>query len=100
MKLYARQGDLIIEKLTQVDGDFTKATNLVFAGDSSQHRHRLLGTVLMQRVGRAIRVQVAESLELVHETPGGHKTVLFVPGAYEVRPQRERGDQGDRAVED
>jgi hypothetical protein len=101
MQLHARQGDLVIEKLTNTPpGTFEKATNFVFAGDSSGHPHTLRGTALIQRVGRTTRVRLAEPTTLEHGKAGGHKTVQLAPGDYEVRPLRERGDGADRAVED
>lgn len=103
MKIYARQGDLIIEKLEQpLTGDLIPRTDVVFAGDSSGHRHRLLGVaqVSTDASGGATRFRIAEATQLVHQKPDGHKTVEMEPGDYEIRPLRERGDGSDRAVED
>jgi len=101
MELFARQGDLVIEKLpVPFPGEVTKVTNFVFAGDSSGHPHTLNGTALMQRQGVATRVRIAEPMELTHGKHDGHRTVALPPGDYEVRPLRERGDGSDRAVED
>ena len=103
MEIFARQGDLVIEKLTQKinDGDLVKRADVVFAGDSSGHRHRLLGVALFAPAsGRTQRFRVLEPTQLVHEKGDGHRTVEMVPGDYEIRPLRERGDQSDRAVED
>jgi hypothetical protein len=101
MEIFARQGDLVIERLdSPIAGEFEKRTDMVFAGDNSGHPHTLRGTVLAQRNGVATRVRVAEPLELEHGKPDGHKSVTLQPGYYEVRPLRERGDGLDRAVED
>lgn len=102
MNLYGRQGDLVIEKLTQpLTGDLVKQTNIVFAGDSSGHRHRLMGTALvLPSTGRTTRFSIVEPTDLVHEKADGHKTLPLEAGSYEIRPLRERGDAGDRAVED
>lgn len=101
MDLFARQGDLVIEKLPRpIKGDLEKATNLVFAGDNSGHPHTLRGTALVQRAGAVTRIQLAEAMDLDHGRPDGHRTVSLPPGDYEVRPLRERGDGSDRAVED
>lgn len=102
MELFARQGDLVVELLTEkLTGDFVERTDLVFAGDSSGHRHRLIGTVLVasQQPGRT-RFRVTKAAPLTHEKADGHKTVELAPGDYEVRVLRERGDMTDRAVAD
>lgn len=58
MNLYGRQGDLVIEKLARpLTGDFVKRTDVVFAGDSSGHRHRLLGTALVLTADNGRRTQ-------------------------------------------
>ena len=101
MKLYARHGDLVIEKLsTPITGDLVKTKNLVFAGDSSGHTHVLRGDCEALRDGRVTRVRVAKPTDLEHGKPDGHKTISLEPGDYVVRPLRERGDGSDRAVED
>lgn len=103
MDLYARHGDLVIEKLAApLTGDLEKGTNIVFAGDSSGHPHMLKGAVLFRREGRRTFVQVPDGkpLELAHGKSTGHKSIKLDPGNYEVRPLRERGDGSDRAVED
>lgn len=104
MKLFARQGDLVIERLDkQIEGDLIKRSDVVFAGDSSGHRHRLLGTALVEATSTSsqrTRFRIAEPLSLVHEKPDGHKTTELLPGDYEIRPLRERGYGADRAVED
>jgi hypothetical protein len=103
MNLYARHGDLVIEKLdTKPTGELKRGTNIVFAGDSSGHPHTLVGEVMFRRDGRRTFVQVpgGKPLELRHGKSDGHKTISLPPGDYEVRPLRERGDGSDRAVED
>jgi hypothetical protein len=103
MELFARHGDLVIEKLkTPPAGEMKKGTNIVFAGDSSGHPHTLVGAVMFRREGRRTFVEVpaGKPLELKHGKSTGHKTIELPPGAYEVRPLRERGDGSDRAVDD
>jgi hypothetical protein len=102
MYITARQGDLIIEKLSRpISGELTKETNFVFAGNASRHPHTLRGTALIQRAGRATRIRIAEPTVLDHGRPDGHETVrLDEAGDYEVRPLRERRAGGDMAVED
>jgi hypothetical protein len=101
MKLYARQGDLVIEKLAKpIEGELIPAKDIVFAGDSSGHRHVLRGKAQHRVDGDRTLVRVAKTATLTHEKSDGHKDVMLVPGDYEVRPLRERGDGSDRAVED
>jgi len=105
MELYARQGDLVIEKVTSISGKLEKVKGVTFAGDSSGHPHTLAGAIEMRREGRATLVKVTGKREITHGKEGGHKTVTLngsaaKPGYYSVRPLRERGDGSDRAVED
>lgn len=101
MNLYARQGDLVIEKLTSaIAGDLYPSRNVVFAGDSSGHRHVLRGAALTRSEGDRTLIRVAEPTVIEHEKADGHKTVALDPGDYEIRSLRERGDGSDRAVED
>jgi hypothetical protein len=103
MHLFARQGDLVIERLDkQIEGDLIKRSDIVFAGDSSGHRHRLLGTAMVEANSspQRTRFRIVEPMQLAHEKPDGHKTIDLLPGDYEIRPLRERGDGSDRAVED
>jgi hypothetical protein len=103
-QLWARQGDLVVEKLAEqlVADDLIERSDLVFAGDSSGHRHRLIGTVLVasQAQGRTRFRVPSVALPLVHEKGDGHETVELAPGDYEIRVLRERGDGQDRQVED
>jgi hypothetical protein len=99
MQLYARHGDLVIEK-TNVTGDLEKGRDIVFAGDSSGHPHTLLGACLYRKDGRSTFIRLAEATKLQHGKPDGHETISMEPGDYEIRPLRERGDGLDRAVED
>lgn len=100
MQIYARQGDLVIEKLEKITGALEPAKAVTFAGDSSGHPHALNGTCSVRREGRRTFIKVAARREITHGKPDGHKTVVLKPGAYVVRPLRERGDGSDRAVED
>ncbi|WP_297826357.1 hypothetical protein [Mycobacterium sp.] len=103
MELYARHGDLVIEKLaTPISGELQKGVDVVFAGDSSGHPHTLVGAVEFRRDGRRtfVRVPDGKGMELRHGKSTGHKTIKLEPGDYEVRPLRERGDGADRIVED
>lgn len=103
MNLYARQGDLIIEKLsTPLTGDMVKRPTVVFAGDSSGHRHRISGNILVAEVWPAgeTAIRLSDTTDLIHEKADGHATVRMEPGDYVVRHLRERGDSSDRAVED
>lgn len=96
MNIYARQGDLVIEKVKKVTGELRKATNFVLAGTDSPHTLR--GTVQLRREGLVTFVRVPKATEIAHA--GRHEPVKLAKGDYEIRPLRERGAGMDRAVED
>lgn len=99
MDLYARHGDLVIEKrATPIDGDLTPARDLVLAGQDSGGVHTLRGASAQRRDGRTTLVRVPEPTTLEHA--GRHKAIAIEAGDYEIRSLRERGDDGDRVVED
>jgi hypothetical protein len=98
MHIYARQGDLVIEKLsTPISAELTEHQGLVLAGrDTSPHR--IAGKVLAAQDGRTWLVRVAAPAQVGHSDR--HNAVALEPGDYRIKPLRERGDSGDRAVED
>jgi hypothetical protein len=99
--LYARQGDLVIDKLeTAILGELEPTKRLTFAGDSSGHPHRLMGVCLSRREADQTLIRIAKAMRIEHGRAGGHKPVKLVPGDYAVRILRERGDGRDRRVED
>ena len=100
MKLFARQGDLVISKATAPTGEMETVKNYVFAGDSSGHAHTLEGSAKISRNGQMTTVVIDRAANLVHGKPDGHKSISLPAGAYEIRPLRERGGAEDRAVED
>lgn len=105
MNLYARQGDLVIEKLSKIDGELAELKGITFAGDSSGHPHSIAGKLFARREGTRTLVKVTGRREITHGKDGGHNTVVLEgsakePGLYEVRPLRERGDGSNRAVDD
>lgn len=97
---YARQGDLVIDKISPITKDWSTVENFVFAGDSSEHPHTLVGKAKIFKENLRTFLLLEEATEMVHGKPGGHKTTPMVAGSYEVRPLRERGNGLDRAVED
>ena len=99
MQLYARHGDLVIEK-KPVTGVLEKGKNIVFAGDSSGHPHTLIGSCQFRRDGLRTFIRLAKAARLEHGKADGHVTITLEAGEYEVRPLRERGDGSDRSVED
>jgi hypothetical protein len=102
MNIYARQGDLVIDRLaTPITGELEKGRAISFAGDSSGHPHRLLGACEFRREANGVTlVRVAKPTKIAHGKAGGHKAVTLEAGDYEVRRLRERGDKTDRIVED
>jgi hypothetical protein len=98
MQLYARQGDLVFNKLSgPVPGELKPVTGLVLSGRDSGP-HTVVGLVGHRRDGRTLFLSVGEPTEVTHA--GRHKAITLEPGSYEVYPLRERGGVEDRAVED
>ena len=97
MKLYARQGDVVIQQEPTTVTDLIATTNLVIAGARS-HPHAIVGPCLYRRDGNATLVRVEAATTMRHS--GLHPTVALEPGDYVIRSLRERGDKDDRQVED
>src|SRR5271157_2971093 len=95
-EVFGRQGDVVIRK-QDVSGDLTATEGLVVAGASS-HPHVIVGQCLFRRENRTTFVRVSVATEMTHA--GQHKPILLTPGDYACSPLRERGDAGDRTVED
>lgn len=101
MEIYARQGDLVIEKVANISGELETMKRITFAGDSSGHPHTAVGKFKARKDGLRTFVRVeGKPLDITHGKSDGHKTVSLEPGDYEIRPLRERGAGLDRAVED
>lgn len=99
--IYARQGDLVIDKLdTPITGELATTKRLTFAGDSSGHPHRLVGACQSRRETDRTLIRIATATRIEHGRAGGHRPVKLVPGDYAVSILRERGDGRDRKVED
>lgn len=98
MHIYARQGDLVIEKLSSpITRELAPSVGLVLAG-SDTSAHRIAGKVESAQDGRDWLIRVTEPTSIDHADR--HHSVTLEPGDYVVRPLRERGDDGDRAVDD
>ena len=100
MHLYARQGDLVIEKLdAPISAELMEHTGLVLAGRGTSP-HRVAGKVLAAQDGSTwlLRVPAAAAVSIEHSDR--HNAVALEPGDYRIKPLRERGGNGDRAVED
>jgi hypothetical protein len=101
MNIFARQGDLVIEKLSApIDGDLERTQRVVFAGDSSGHPHFVAADARIRREGRVTLLRLEAPATLEHAGAPGHRAIEMPAGDYLVRPLRERGDGSDRAVED
>jgi len=87
---------LVFERAA-VNGELVKRRGLVLAGATSA-AHTVDGEVLARQDGQRTFLRVPEAVSVVHA--GRHLPITLQPGDYEVRPLRERGDRGDRAVED
>lgn len=98
MQFHALQGDQVIRKLDKpIAGKLEPATNLVIAG-SHTSPHTIRGKVLTRMDGDVRKVRVARATTIEHSDR--HRTTKLTKGDYEIYPQRERGGDGDRAVED
>ena len=97
-QIYARQGDLVIHKLENMDPqDLVKETDAILAG-STGSEHVIKGTAQVRRDSRRTVFQIAEPTQIVHGSR--HLSTTLEPGTYEVRKLRERGNGEDREVED
>lgn len=100
MEKYARHGDLVIDKLSDTEAaafNFKPVTNFVIAGSSSSP-HTVRGTIGVARDGGGTYLDVPEPTVLDHSSR--HEPIPLEAGKYRVGPLRERGGEGDRAVED
>ncbi len=106
MEFYARQGDLIFNKLPgqlqalsrfPSDVELKPTTGLSLAGSDSDP-HTVVGPVLAWREGRNSFIRLSAPTEVLHA--GRHVAAPLEAGDYEVYPLRERGDQEDRVVTD
>jgi hypothetical protein len=96
MNIYARQGDIVIDRLKKPTTETLEPKrDLVLAGGSSGHPHTLVGACLAKIEERRTLVRVAEPTRIEHA--GQHKTVDLPAGDYEIRRKRE---EGERQVED
>jgi hypothetical protein len=95
-EIFARQGDVVIRQQAAT-GELVPATDLVVAGASS-HPHTIVGPCLHRREGRTTIVRLAADTTIAHA--GRHQPIPLPAGDYRLSPLRERGDDGDRAVED
>jgi hypothetical protein len=96
--IFALQGDQIIRKLDKrIAGELEPARDLVIAGSHSSP-HIIVGRCYtrMERDRRLVRVSRATIIKHADR----HRPTKLIKGDYEIYPQRERGGDGDRAVED
>jgi hypothetical protein len=98
MDIFALQGDQIVRKLSKpIAGKLEKAKDLVIAG-SHTSPHTITGLCRTRVEGDRRLVRVSRATTIVHADR--HRTTDLPKGDYEIFPQRERGGDGDRAVED
>jgi hypothetical protein len=95
MKLYARHGDLIVNRAEAFSGG-VQAVNLVLVGKDNPHT--VLGPVTFLVDGPRTRFSVAEPTELVHSKT--HVAIPIPAGNWVSWIKRERGDGQDRLVDD
>jgi hypothetical protein len=81
-----RQGDLLIEQVSEIKGTPTKSKVLA-EGETTGHKHQLKGNqVQVYEFQNEKYVQVLEPAELIHEE---HQKLELEPGNYKVTNQRE-----------
>jgi hypothetical protein len=98
MEIFALQGDQVIRQLSKpITGKLALAKDLVIAGSHSAP-HTIRGTVYTRMEGDIRLVQVKKGTFVEHE--GRHRPTRLPKGNYSIGPQRERGGDGDRPVED
>lgn len=99
MQIFARQGDLVITQTDHGDGTELRLERDPTMAGSAGSEHRILGAVLLQRRDRGrISIRLHEPTQLVHGSR--HRPIALPAGDYTISPLRERGDAGDRIVED
>jgi len=105
----AAQGDVLFQRIESLpDGlEVVSPVNgqVIVAHSETGHHHTMDGdTVTMSRLPGSIMdlfLDVKEPTELIHHrTTDTHETILFEPGLYHVRRQREYTPEGFRRVED
>lgn len=98
MMIYARQGDLVIDRFAGKHPDLAPAVNPILAG-SHEGAHTVVGTVDYVRVGRVHFVRSTTDTQIEHSSR--HKAVRLEAGVvYRITPQIERRGDGDTDVQD
>lgn len=97
-KIYARQGDLVIERFEGKCPELASKENPVLAG-SHDGAHTVVGTVDYAQVGREHFVRAATDTQMSHSSR--HKAIPLSAGVlYRITPQIERRGDGDTDVQD
>jgi len=96
MKIYARQGDLVINRAEAADR-LEPVQNYVVAG-SHTAPHTILGAAAIRRSGLNLHVTVEADTTLIHT--GRHPTIPLPKGSYVINSQRERNGANDQPVND
>lgn len=106
MRIFARQGDLVIVEVLDSKVDFSRTncrleTGAILAGTRSGHHHVVQGEAgVVRSPSGDTEIRVTRATQIVHKKPGGHRPVDLPPGTYRIYPLRERGDNRDVRVED
>lgn len=102
------QGDVYIKRINKLPNGTTpeaKSTRVVVAHSETGHHHDMDGDcVTMHRLPDSIMdcfLVVEKPTALEHHRPTDtHESIMFEPGIYHVRRQREHTPEGWRRVED
>ena len=106
---FCAQGDVYFQRISELpDGvvpEDSENGKVIVAHSETSHHHAMSGdTVTMYRLPDSIMeclLVVNEPTPLVHERSyDTHESILFEPGIYKVRRQREYTPEGFRRVED
>lgn len=103
MKLYARQGDLVISRIAAGDAPpMTEQTAPVILAGADRTPHSVPAGVHYVQDGREHFVLSPDvDVMLTHAAEDGHRDVPLLAGqAYKIWPQIERRGDGDVDVED
>lgn len=99
MKIYARQGDLIIDRRDSAPVQLEKTTEPTILAGSHGGQHVVPPGVEYGRDGRVHYIRPTQDCELKHESR--HRPVTLTRNQiYAVWPQIERRGEGDVDVED
>ena len=99
--MYLQQGDVILEKVNDVEGVKIKHNGVLMEGEVTGHAHRIVdiaGVEFYNKDG-LLYLKTNKPIDVVHEE---HGTITVDPGIYKIRKVREYDhfDEEAREVRD